>query len=65
MADINRYRVAPVTLADPALERLQISGVFDNAHTDTLLDLLPSILPVTIRREADDTIRVLARNVPH
>ncbi|KFX27206.1 FecR family protein [Ralstonia solanacearum] len=64
VADINRYRVAPVTLADPALERLQISGVFDNARTDTLLDLLPSILPVTIRREADDAIRVLARNVP-
>ncbi|MCL1618379.1 FecR family protein [Ralstonia pseudosolanacearum] len=61
VADINRYRAAPVTLADPALGRLQISGVFDSTRTDALLDLLPSVLPVTIRREADDAIHVLAR----
>lgn len=64
LADINRYRTAPVTLTDPALGRLQISGVFDSARTDALLDLLPSILPVAIRREADDTVRILARNRP-
>ncbi|WP_296228745.1 FecR family protein [Ralstonia sp. UBA689] len=63
LADINRYRAAPATLADPALERLQISGVFDSARTDALLDLLPSILPVTIRRETDDTVRIFARSV--
>ncbi|MFX8164845.1 hypothetical protein ABTL04_21185, partial [Acinetobacter baumannii] len=46
VADINRYRATPAVLTDPALGRLQISGVFDSARTDALLDLLPSILPV-------------------
>lgn len=64
LADINRYRTTPATLADPAIARLQISGVFDSARTDALLDLLPSILPVAIRREADDTVRILARSRP-
>lgn len=62
LIEINRYRATPATLADPALGRLQISGVFDCARTDALLDLLPSVLPVSVRREADDTVRVLARN---
>lgn len=62
LVEINRYRTTPATLADPALGRLQISGVFDSARTDALLDLLPSILPVSVRRDADDTVRVLARN---
>ncbi len=63
VADINRYRAAPAVLADPALGRLQISGVFDSARTDALLDLLPSILPVAVRREANDTVRILARSI--
>lgn len=64
LADINRYRTAPVTLVDPALGRLQISGVFDSARTDALVDLLPSILPVSIRREADDAVRIFTRSRP-
>lgn len=63
VADINRYRTTPAVLTDPALGRLQISGVFDSARTDALLDLLPSILPVAVRREAGDTVRILARSV--
>ncbi|WP_199032005.1 FecR family protein [Ralstonia sp. ASV6] len=63
VADINRYRATPAVLTDPALGRLQISGVFDSARTDALLDLLPSILPVAIRREANDTVRIFARGV--
>ncbi|ANH75004.1 FecR domain-containing protein [Ralstonia insidiosa] len=63
VADINRYRATPAVLTDPALGRLQISGVFDSARTDALLDLLPSILPVAVRREANDTVRILARSI--
>ncbi len=63
VADINRYRATPAVLTDPALGRLQISGVFDSARTDALLDLLPSILPVAVHREANDTVRILARGI--
>lgn len=63
LADINRYRNVPAVLADPALDGLQISGVFDSARTDALLDLLPSILPVVVRHDADDVVRILPRTV--
>ena len=64
LAEIARYRRAPVTLADARTADLRISGVFDSAGTDVLLDLLPAILPVTVARAPDDTVTVRARAEP-
>ncbi|AOY96084.1 hypothetical protein BKK79_31070 [Cupriavidus sp. USMAA2-4] len=64
LAEIARYRRAPVTLADARLADLRISGVFDSAGTDVLLDLLPAILPVAVARAPDDTVTVRARAEP-
>ncbi len=64
LEEIARYRSAPVTLADTRLAGLRISGVFNSGGTDALLDLLPTILPVTVTRAPDASVQVRARVEP-
>lgn len=64
LREIARYRRAPVMLADPRVAGLRLSGVFDSAGTDALLDLLPTILPVTVTRAPDASVQVHARAAP-
>jgi transmembrane sensor len=58
LADIRRYRQAPARLADPRLGELRVSGEFDSAAIESLIDLLPAILPVLISREGDGSVLV-------
>lgn len=58
LAQIQRYRKAPVLLDDPSLASLPISGVFDNRNVEDLLRLLPSILPLSLNTDADGTLHV-------
>jgi transmembrane sensor len=60
LQEMQRYsenRIAPV---DETLGRMQVSGVFQIARAEAMLDLLPTILPVTVTR-ARDTITIRAR----
>jgi len=58
---IQRYHDKPVRLADPALGSLPVSGVFDSAHVERLLGLLPGILPVTVSTADDGAVLVAPR----
>ena len=58
IAQIQRYRQAPIRLEDPALAQLPISGVFNTDNVEDLLDLLPHILPLTMARDADGTLHI-------
>ncbi|AYC33664.1 iron dicitrate transport regulator FecR [Pseudomonas cavernae] len=66
LGEIQRYRQAPLRLmneplAEGQLADLEISGVFNTAQTDAFLDLLPSILPVKLIREANGAATIQAR----
>ncbi len=61
LADIRRYRQAPIRLADPRLGELRVSGEFDSAAVESLLDLLPAILPVMLSRGGDGSVVLSAR----
>ncbi|MBA1187981.1 iron dicitrate transport regulator FecR [Pseudomonas entomophila] len=61
LADIRRYRQAPVRLSEPRLGELRMSGEFDSAAVESLIDALPVILPVTLSRNDDGSVIVDAR----
>jgi len=58
VALLRHYRKAPVHLGDPSLAALKVTGVFEAGKVERLLDLLPSILPVAVRRQADGEVRI-------
>lgn len=61
IADIGRYRQAPIQLSDPRLGDLRVSGEFDSAAVESLIDLLPAILPVMVSRGGDGSVVVSGR----
>ncbi|MDD1013768.1 FecR family protein [Pseudomonas rubra] len=61
LVDLQRYRAAPVRLGDPRLAGLRVSGEFDSAAVESLIDMLPSILPVQLSRQPDGGVVVNAR----
>lgn len=58
LAVIQRYQDKSVHLQDPRLATLPVSGVFDSAHVERLLALLPSILPVQLGTAADGSVLI-------
>ncbi|NNJ15597.1 DUF4974 domain-containing protein [Pseudomonas putida CSV86] len=58
---IGRYQDKPVRLQDARLATLPVSGVFDSAHVERLLALLPSILPVKLGKGADGSVLISPR----
>lgn len=61
LAQLQRYRSAPLRWHGNALAPLRISGVFDAARTEQLIDLLPAILPVRVVRQPDGVVDVHPR----
>ena len=61
LVDIQRYRQAPVRLADPRLGALRVSGEYDSVAIESLIDLLPAILPVRLVRTSDGSVIVSGR----
>lgn len=58
---VQRYRRAPIRLDDQSLAGLPITGVFDSGNVETLLKLLPSILPVAVAKDADGVLHIRRR----
>lgn len=58
LAEIGRYRQAPIALADAQTGRLRLSGAFDVNGIEQLIDLLPQVLPVSVARQPDGSVRV-------
>jgi len=61
LADIRRYRQAPIRVNDPRLGELRVSGEFDSTAVESLIDALPAILPVKLVRGGDGSVVVSAR----
>ncbi len=61
IVDIQRYRRAPLRLADQRLGALRVSGEYDSVAIESLIDLLPAILPVRVVRTADGDVMVSGR----
>ncbi|WP_098553507.1 FecR family protein [Burkholderia sp. JKS000303] len=60
IAEIRRYRTAPVNL-DPRAANLRLSGQFNTDNVDALLDMLPGVLPLKVKRAANGTVTVAHR----
>lgn len=59
LAEVQRYRSAPIRLYDDGrLGRQTLTGVFDTAQTDRLLDLLPDILNARVQRQPDGSVDI-------
>lgn len=59
LADIQRYRPQPIRLRDDGrLGGHAVSGVFETTRTDQLLDLLPRIVPVRVKQQADGSVDI-------
>lgn len=66
VAEMRRYHTAYIALdiPDAQASALRLSGEFDNRRIDTLLDLLPTILPVRLQRRPDGEVVITAQTVP-
>ncbi|WP_343585050.1 FecR domain-containing protein [Herbaspirillum sp.] len=58
LAELRRYTRARIAAPDPQAASLLVSGVFDTARADAILDLLPDILPVTLTRNEQGEVLV-------
>lgn len=61
LAEMQRYTNNRIVLVDGKLGGTPLSGVFDIARADGMLDLLPAILPVTVIRDGKGAVQVRAR----
>jgi transmembrane sensor len=61
LAQLQRYRKGQIRVESGEASRLEVSGVFDSAQADRMLDLLPGVLPVRVVRHADGSVDVRAR----
>lgn len=62
IADIQRYRSAPVRITDPAIARLKVTTSFRADRIDAFLVNLGAILPVRYHHSTDGTIVIEARS---
>lgn len=61
LAVIQRYRPRPVVMHDSSLAELPISGTFDSARLDSMLALLPKILPLDLSTDSNGTLHLQRR----
>lgn len=60
--ELNRYREQPIFLDAPMYEASRLSGVFELNHIDDFLQRLPALIPVTVLRQANGSVLIVARN---
>ncbi|PLP99807.1 FecR family protein [Cupriavidus pauculus] len=61
VAELQRYRVAPIRLRDEDVGALRLSGDFDIGRLEPLIDALPAMLPVAVTRLPDGTVTISKR----
>ncbi|RZT39188.1 FecR family protein [Cupriavidus agavae] len=61
VAEMQARSTAPIVIDDPRIAPLRLSGEFDREQVAAILQLLPGILPVTVRRTADGAVHLSAR----
>ncbi|QLF93845.1 FecR domain-containing protein [Pseudomonas sp. ABC1] len=58
IVELQRYRQAPIRLGSAHIGDLRLSGEYDTDAVESLIELLPSILPVTLLRSFDGRVVV-------
>lgn len=61
LAEVQRYRRAPIRVLDERAARMRVSGEYDVAGIEALIDALPATLPVRVLRAADGAVVVESR----
>lgn len=61
IAELQRYRHAPLTLV-PSLNNLPLTAQFDIDGIDQLLQLLPTLAPVTVQHHTDGSVKISPRS---
>lgn len=61
LAEFERYRRTGLTVSDPAVAQLRLSGTFDPRDVQTLRQVLPMALPVRLQSRGSDTEVLPAR----
>lgn len=61
IAEIQRYRQAPLIIQDEKAARLRVSGEYDIQGIESLIDTLPISIAVRIRRAPDNTVTIESR----
>lgn len=61
VAEMQALSGIPIVLDDARIAQLRLSGEFDRGQVAAILQLLPGILPVTVRREANGTVHLSSR----
>ncbi|MFZ5507577.1 MAG: FecR family protein [Pseudomonadota bacterium] len=61
LTEVQRYRRAPIRVLDERAARMRVSGEYDLAGIEALIDALPATLPVRVQRTADGGVVVESR----
>lgn len=61
VAELNRYREAPIEVRDPLLAQARVAGVFSVDDTDAFLDVLPRLMPVQVLQVPGRGPRIVSR----
>ncbi len=61
VAEINRYRIQPIQLQGASLRQLRVAGVFSTDDPDAFLEVLPSLVPVTVMRLPGGRVAIMPR----
>lgn len=61
VAEMNRYRVQPVTVKTSSLRQLRVAGVFSTDDPDAFLAILPTLVPVTVLQLPDGRSEIVPR----
>lgn len=58
LAEVQRYRRAPIRVLDERAARMRVSGEYDLGGIEALIDALPATLPVRVQRATDGSVVV-------
>lgn len=61
---INRYLMHPVRLDDSVVANMRIGGIYDTGDLQALVDSLPKVLPLNLRKGNDGSIVLASKYVP-
>jgi transmembrane sensor len=61
ISDINRYVAEPITIADPSIAHLRVTGSVSEANIESWLTSLETSLPVQVLKQGDGRLEVRAR----
>lgn len=56
VAELNRYCRRPLVLADPRLQSMRVSGVFDTSNPSVFIDTLTLHFPIRVMPSKDDQV---------